>query len=87
MQIVIDIEDSTYNDLRYAKQYNPRFLSNYEKIILSGTPLPEHHRRLLILDGDLVDDYLVELGNWSSQKWISEFDLSNAIVAIVPAQM
>ena len=66
MQIVIDVPDSTYNDLRYAKQYNPRFLSDYEKIILSGTPLPKGH-------GDLIDRNEIKRkyksdGNWNLHK-------------------
>lgn len=50
MKIVIDVPDSTYNDLRYTKQYNPRFLSDYEKIILSGTPLSEGYGVLNLRD-------------------------------------
>ena len=85
MQIVIDIPKERYKQIMEEQDIPCRL--DMTKAIKNGTPLPEHHRRLLILDGDLVDDYLAELGNWSSQKWISEFDLSNAIVAIVPAQI
>lgn len=50
MQIVIEIDEELYQSLRYQKQYNPRFLSGYEKTILDGTPLPKGHGRLIDAD-------------------------------------
>ena len=48
MQIVIDIDDKSYE--RILKHYNTfsRDRSSYEKQLIDGTPLPEHH-------GDLID--------------------------------
>lgn len=65
MQIVIDIPDKTYNELRYMRQWCSRFLSDYEKLILSGTPLPKGHGRLGDLDA-LYSDILngIKAGNY-----------------------
>ena len=54
VQVVIEIDEELYQSLRYQKQYNPRFLSGYEKTILEGTPLPKNHGRLIDADA-LVD--------------------------------
>lgn len=49
-EVVIRINEETYNDLRYQKQYNPRFLSHYERMILDGILLPKGHGRLIDAD-------------------------------------
>lgn len=61
MQIVIEIDEELYQSLRYQKQYNPRFLSGYEKTILDGTPLPKGHGK--IVDIGRIDEDRMEQDN------------------------
>ena len=52
--------------------------------IANGTPLPEHHGRLIILSEAKMKENL-NVFDFSSQNWISEVNLSNATVAIIEA--
>ena len=73
MQIVIKIDEELYQSLRYMKQYNPRFLSGYEKTILDGTPLPKNH-------GDLIDrQQLKETMEKDMRKAMSFVDLTDFV--------
>ncbi len=49
-----------------------------------GTVLSKHHGRLLILSEDKVKQEFTDV-SFSTQKWISEVELSNATVAILEA--
>lgn len=57
MQIVIDIEDLVYHQI---KQHGE--VSEFHKLIIRGTPLPKGHGRLI--DADALDmkriDYIVD---------------------------
>lgn len=48
MQIVIDIPEENYNNLKRKDKFDDMFLNYYEKLIVHSTPLPKGH-------GDLVD--------------------------------
>ena len=54
MKIVIDIPEETYEALVINQYYGGK--SNLENIIVNGTPLPEHHGRLI--DADWVKNTL-----------------------------
>lgn len=62
MQIVIDIPESIYKELK-ANEYLPYRLM-IEKAITSGTVLPEKHGRLI--DGDALEKRL----NASAEYWL-----------------
>ena len=53
MQIVIDIPDNLYKAIMSFKD-NKTLLKPYELFIFNGTPLPEHHGRLI--DADTLDE-------------------------------
>ena len=72
MQIVIKIDEDTYNDLRFQKQYNPRFLSHYEKIILNGKPLPKGHGRLKDIDKIISDGRSKGFCDWYDEMKYAE---------------
>lgn len=51
MQIVIDIPEETYKNVRmYGTYLNPRDKSNLEKALENGTPLPKGHGRLIDME-------------------------------------
>ncbi len=62
MQIVIDIPESVYKELK-ANEYLPYRLS-IEKAIANGVVLPENHGRLI--DGDALENRL----NASAEYWL-----------------
>ena len=55
MEIVIKISKSTYEEIkRYGLALSPRWEKELEKALKNGTPLPEHHGRLIDAD-DLLN--------------------------------
>ena len=48
MQVVIDIDEKDYQNLKAKDKFNDMYLNYYEKLIINGTPLPSGH-------GDLID--------------------------------
>lgn len=85
MQIVIDIPKSVIEHLKDGS-FGARIEDRATLIdaVMSGTPLPEHHGRLMILSEDKVKENQIEL-DFSCQKWISEVGLSYATIAIIEA--
>ena len=58
MQIVIDIDDETYNDIKKGKIYSSFRDVPLESVnaIANGTPLPENHGRIVDLDTVTVEE-------------------------------
>ena len=50
MQIVIKIDDKLYNRIKYLEPKADTMLDELMRSIQSGTPLPEHHGRLIDAD-------------------------------------
>ena len=48
MQVVIDIPDKDYQNLKAKDKFDDMYLNYYEKLIVNGIPLPQNH-------GDLID--------------------------------
>ena len=86
MQIVIEIPEAEYIATKLLVQRHNIGSAN-DRVIASGTPLPEHHGRLLILDERIVERNLVSLNTPTSfcNKWLSEVGISNSVVKIIPA--
>ena len=80
MQIVIEIPEDDYRKAQDGRAS----VSMMQKAIKNGTPLPKGHRKLIILSEDAVKREQISF-SFSSQNWISEVGLSNAIVAIIEA--
>ena len=61
MKIVIDIDEETYKDIKKSKIYSSMRDVPQESVlaIANGTPLPEHHGRLID-----ADETLRELGSY-----------------------
>lgn len=53
MQVVIDIPEENYQNLKAKDKFDDMFLNYYEKLIVRGTPLPKGHGRLGDLDAAL----------------------------------
>ena len=85
MQIVINISHNLYESV--LKGYDLSELGHHElyKAVQKGTPLPENHGRLLILDEEHVHDNSITVDILTCQKWISEVGISNSVVKIIPA--
>ena len=81
MQLIIDISEREYGLIK--RSYDVQ-LSPIEQSIYNGTPLPEHHGRLLILDEEHVEANMFHFDN-SCLKWVNEVGLSNSLVKIIPA--
>lgn len=86
MKIVIELSEEDYNDITLTGEntINLGVLLALRKAVRNGTPLPEHHGRLMILSEDKVKENQIEL-DFSCQKWISEVGLSYATIAIIEA--
>jgi hypothetical protein len=65
MKIVIDIPNRLIKKVKDHYE-NPYEVDEICKAILDGTPLPEHHGRLI--DGDMVLDDIVK----KNPEWVSE---------------
>lgn len=66
MQIVIDIPDKDYQNLKAKDKFDDMYLNYYEKLIVNGIPLPSGH-------GDLkdMDDIYEALEGWDDDTgWI-----------------
>ena len=66
MQIVIDISDKDYQNLKAKDKFDDMYLNYYEKLIVNGIPLPQNH-------GDLkdMDDIYEALEGWNDDtSWI-----------------
>lgn len=50
MQVVIDITESSWNELQAIKKSNSDSLKFWQKMITEGTSLPKNH-------GDLMDSF------------------------------
>lgn len=48
MQVVIDISEKDYQNLKAKDKFDDMYLNYYEKLIVNGIPLPQNH-------GDLKD--------------------------------
>lgn len=57
MEIVIKIPDEVYNIAKYG-QYGNINVDVVRKAIADGTPLPEHHGRLI--DADVIQKYQID---------------------------
>ena len=83
IQIVIDIPKHVYEHaIERSEDSNDEW--DAMRAIANGTPLPEGHRRLIILSEDAVKREQTPL-SFSCQNWISEVGLSDATVAIIEA--
>ena len=69
MQIVIDIDDIIYKDAVNSKVLFDEYVSEVAIAIISGTPLPEHHGRLI--DADMLEEKVEKHRNMLK---ISEYD-------------
>ena len=89
IELVIKIPEEDYTLLKSVKDTSTLLLAESRAIlaIRKGTPLPEHHGRLLILDEQIVERNLVSLNATTSfcNKWLSEVGISNSVVKIIPA--
>ena len=57
MQIVIDIPERTYEQLKFLREQGfDGFETIIDKAVANGTPLPEHHGRLIDADTLTLDD-------------------------------
>ena len=54
MQMVINIDDTEYEEIIYLKNTRPLDLNHYDRLIANGTPLPKNHGRLI--DADVLAD-------------------------------
>lgn len=66
MQIVIDIDDIIYKDAVNSKVLFNEYVSEVAIAIISGTPLPKHHGRLI--DADELKQELI------NKEWITDYD-------------
>lgn len=82
MQIIIDIPENYYNDLKTLEVGENEHLRYEMELIRNGIPLPKECGRLMILSEDKLIENQMDL-SFSCQKWISEVGLSNATVAII----
>ena len=58
MQIVIEIPETQYEYLAKIAIAGKEPLGYFERVIMRGTPLPEHHGRLI--DADYVINHICE---------------------------
>ena len=60
MQIVIDIDKETLNNIRFFGLSSSKDRNNLLSAIKNGTPLPEHHGRLIDYGYvvDAIDDWI-----------------------------
>ena len=66
MQVVINISDKDYQNLKAKDKFDDMYLNYYEKLIVNGIPLPQNH-------GDLKDmnDIYEALESWNDDTgWI-----------------
>ena len=84
MKIVIDIEDYDREWIANGYHIPDEINGKIAEAIIDGTPLPEHHGRLMILSEDIVKENQINL-DFSCQKWISEVGLIYATNAIIEA--
>ena len=65
MQIVIDIPEKYYKDLRRKDKFNDMYLNYYEKLIVQGKPLPKVHGRLIDADAITkeIKGYIIDTSN------------------------
>lgn len=84
MKLIIDVPKEEYELVRHG---NKSFITELTLLnaVVKGTPLPDHHGRLMILSEDKLKENQIDL-DFSCQKWISEVALSFATVAIIPAE-
>ena len=57
MQIVIDIPEVDFDRLKKRIEFAPLDATYYEIAIANGTPLPEHHGRLI--DADAIEQEMI----------------------------
>lgn len=69
MQIVIDIPEKTYEQLRYLNKLG--FGTVIDNAVANGTPLPKGHGRLI--DINQLDDCIVELNANGSEITRGEY--------------
>ena len=81
MKLIIDIPEEEYELVRHG---NKSYKTELELMnaVAYGTPLPEHHGRLMVLSVAKMKENQINL-DFSCQKWISEVGLSYATVAIL----
>jgi hypothetical protein len=83
MQIVTDIPDNLYKAIMSFKD-KKTLLKPYELFIFNGTPLPEHHGELLILDKNLIKQHLVPF-DCSNNFWLNEIGIALSTIKTIPA--
>lgn len=66
MKIVIDIPENVYKKLEHQQYYDVDVICN---AILSGTPLPKHHGRLI--DADEFHQMLEDMTIRDNDKWFN----------------
>lgn len=89
IELVIKIDKDIAQGIIDGENDAPRnivraFQATIADAIKNGTLLPKGHGRLIILSEDAVKKEQIPL-SLSSQKWISEVNLSNATVATIEA--
>ena len=77
MQIVIDIPEFMYNDLKDKEQFINLCGNRYKIAILNGTPLPKGHGRLIDIGDIEWAKYHVEK-NYMDYECIDWDDINNA---------
>ena len=86
MQIVIDIPEDTYNHLRNGGSIGASLM--IENAIKNGTPLPEHHGRLIECEpiyGKLIRSYRADEKDYPERGKDYRVGLSNAIDLLIKA--
>ncbi len=70
MKIVVDIDEDTYKDIKKGIIYSSVRDVPQESVlaIANGTPLPEHHGRLIDAD-ELYGDFIDGTEGYDCQTW------------------
>ena len=84
MEIVIDIEQELYEEILSRKYSKTRL----EKAVANGTPLPEHHGRLIECEpiyNKLIRSYRADEKDYPERGKDYRIGLSNAIDLLIKA--
>lgn len=65
MKLVIDIPERTYEQIKFYAEMG--IGTTVDEIVLNGTPLPEHHGRLIDAD-KLIDSILADRQSFYTQS-------------------
>lgn len=77
MQIVIDIPEEDYQNLKAKDKFDDMFLNYYEKLIVRGTPLPKGHGRLI--DADIIKDFKNKIKDYKKDYKFTQEEIFNIL--------